>query len=84
MGSGYFYGAVEILGYFLVLWSLYDIVRRPAKQFAVVGRGSKNVWIFTAVASAYGLWIQGFAGFVALLACVLYLFDLRPKLSSVV
>jgi hypothetical protein len=84
MGSGYFYCALEILGYFLVCWSLYDIVRRPAKQFAVVGQGSKNVWIFTSIAAAYGLWLHGFAGFVATLACVLYLFDLRPKLNSVV
>jgi len=84
MGSSYFSGAVEVLGFCLVLWSLYDIVRRPAKQFTLVGRGSKNIWIFTAVASAYALSIHGLASFVALLACVLYLFDLRPKLDSVV
>jgi hypothetical protein len=85
-GVSMFQGALgnifQIAGYVLAGLSLLDVLRRPRAPFDIVGRGSRNVWIFTTLASAYAAKLQGFAGFIGVFACILYLFDLRPKLDE--
>jgi len=72
----------QVIGVALAAYSFIDVVKRPRGPFDVVGQGSRNVWIFTTIASAYAAWIQGFPSFIGVLACILYLLDLRPKLDS--
>ena len=74
---------IQIAGYALAALCLLDVLRRPSAPFDVVGRGSRNVWIFTSLACGYAAKMQGFAGFVGVFTCILYLFDLRPQLNEV-
>lgn len=73
----------QIAGYILAALSFVDVLRRPSAPFDIVGRGSRNVWIFTALACAYAAKLEGIAGFVGVFTCILYLLDLRPKLDEV-
>jgi ABC-type Fe3+-siderophore transport system permease subunit len=83
MFANFFYEGFIVVGLVLAGWSILDVLRRPSAPFDVIGRGSRSVWIFTTFASAYAIWMHGFASFIGFLACVLYLFDLRPKLDGV-
>jgi hypothetical protein len=73
--------AFQVIGFVLAVLSLFDVLRRRKAPFDVVGRGSRNVWIFTACACIYAAAIQGIAGFVGVFTCIMYLLDLRPKLQ---
>jgi hypothetical protein len=83
MFANFFYGAFTVVGMVLAGWSILDVLRRPSAPFDVIGRGSRSVWIFTTFASAYAIWMQSFPSYIGMLACILYLFDLRPKLDGV-
>jgi hypothetical protein len=72
----------QIAGFVLAALSLVDVLRRPSAPFDIVGRGSRNVWIFTTLACAYAAKLEGIAGFIGVFACILYLLDLRPKLDA--
>ena len=72
----------QVVGYALAAYSFIDVLKRQSAPFDIVGQGSRNVWIFTALASGYAAWLQGFLSFIGVLACILYLLDLRPKLDS--
>ena len=73
--------AFQVIGFVLAAISLLDVLRRGKAPFEIVGRGSRNVWIFTACACIYAAAIQGIAGFVGVFTCIMYLLDLRPKLE---
>jgi 4-amino-4-deoxy-L-arabinose transferase-like glycosyltransferase len=73
----------QVAGYVLAALSFIDVLRRSRAPFDVVGRGSRNVWIITCLGCAYAAYMKGPAGFIAVLACILYLLDLRPKLDEV-
>lgn len=73
--------AFQVIGFVLAAISLLDVLRRSKASFDVVGRGSRNVWIFTTGACFYAAVIQGIAGFIGVFTCIMYLLDLRPKLE---
>jgi hypothetical protein len=73
----------QVAGYVLAALSFIDVLRRARAPFDVVGRGSRNVWLFTCVACAYAANLGGIAGFVGVFTCILYLLDLRTKLDEV-
>ena len=73
----------QIAGYILDAISFIDVLRRSSAPFNEVGRGSRNVWLFTTLACAYAAKLEGFAGFIGVFSCILYLLDLRPKLDEV-
>lgn len=72
----------QIAGYILAAISFIDVLRRSSAPFDVVGRGSRNVWLFTTLACAYAAKMEGPAGFIGVFTCILYLLDLRPKLDE--
>ena len=72
----------QVVGFALAAYSFVDVLKRPGAPFDIVGQGSRNVWIFTTLARGYAAWIQGIPSFIGVLACILYLLDLRPKLDS--
>ena len=81
MFQGTLGNAFQVVGFVLAAISLLDVLRRGKAPFDVVGRGSRNVWIFTSCACIYAAAIQGVAGFVGVFTCIMYLLDLRPKLQ---
>ncbi|CAB4887986.1 MAG: DUF2516 family protein [Actinobacteria bacterium] len=80
----------------LVLWVLFlglkiyafaDCVRRPAQAFAAVGRQSKPLWlVLTGISALAGLIFQdplGLLGIAGLVASLVYLFDVRPRIQEI-
>ena len=80
----------------LILWVLFlgikvyafvDCVRRPAQAFAAVGRQSKSLWlILTGISALAGLIFQdplGLFGIAGLVASLVYLFDVRPRIQEI-
>jgi len=80
----------------LVLWVLFlglkiyafaDCVRRPAQAFAAVGRQSKPLWlVLTGISALAGLIFQdplGLFGIAGLVASLVYLFDVRPRIQEI-
>ncbi len=80
----------------LVLWVLFlglkvyafaDCVRRPAQAFAAVGRQSKPLWLtLTGISALAGLIFQdplGLFGIAGLVASLIYLFDVRPRIQEI-
>ena len=80
----------------LVLWVLFlvlkvyafvDCVRPPAQAFAAVGRQSKPLWlILTGISALAGLIFQdplGLFGIAGLVASLVYLFDVRPRIQEI-
>ncbi len=77
----------------LVLWVLFllikvfafiDCIRRPAQAFPAVSRQSKVLWlILTGISALAGLVFQdplGIVGIAGLVASLVYLFDVRPRI----
>ena len=79
-----------------VLWVLFllikvfafiDCIRRPAQAFPAVSRQSKLLWlILTGVSALAGLVVQdpiSLFGFAGLVASLVYLFDVRPRIIDI-
>jgi len=68
-------------------WAFIDCVRRPQNAFAAVGRVSKLLWlILTGVAFLTGLvpgLTLGIIGIAGLVAALVYLFDVRPRIAEI-
>ena len=77
----------------LVLWALFllikgyafiDCIRRPAQAFPAVSRQSKVLWlILTGVSLLAGIVVQdplSLFGIAGLVASLVYLFDVRPRI----
>ncbi len=80
----------------LVLWVLFlglkvyafvDCVRRPTQAFVAVGRQTKPLWlILTGISALAGLVFQdplGLIGIAGLVASLVYLFDVRPRIQDI-
>ena len=76
----------EIAGYAtLVLkgWAFFDLFRRPAEAFPFLNRQTKNTWLAITGASVFAHLAWGafhILGIVGLIACAVYLADIRPKI----
>ncbi len=65
------------------IFALGDIFLRPAEAFPFLDRLTKNTWIGIAVLSIFGHVIFGafgFLGLTGLVACAVYVVDIRPKI----
>ena len=83
MFQGFIGTAIHALGTGLAIVAFVDVLRRDVKVFTAVGQGSKYVWIASTMLCMYGAGVlQGIAGFISVLACILYFLDLRPKLEE--
>jgi hypothetical protein len=79
------YGAflVIALAMFAVkVWALVDCLMRPERAFPVAGKRTKNFWILVTVLAV----ISGFLGFlsiIGLVAAIVYLVDVRPRVKEI-
>lgn len=68
----------------LVLWALIDAATRPAPAFEVTDRLTKTAWlVILGLSLGVTLFLGGFLTFVAVVATLVYLLDVRPALASV-
>jgi hypothetical protein len=68
------------------LWAFIDVMRQPAQAFPAVGRLSKVFWVLIlGVAMLTGLlpnFTLGLIGIAGLIAALVYLFDVRPRIAE--
>jgi hypothetical protein len=79
------YGAFFVisLAFFAVkIWALVDCLMRPERAFAVAGKRTKTFWtVVTALALVSGF--LGFLSIVGLVAAIVYLVDVRPRVREI-
>ncbi|BDZ42569.1 hypothetical protein GCM10025865_18680 [Paraoerskovia sediminicola] len=78
--------ALSVLVFAVQAYALIDCIRRPAHAFQAEGKLSKNIWLLIlGVATALGFvgigGGLGFFGLIAVVAAIVYLVDVRPKVS---
>lgn len=66
-------------------WALYELLKAPAEAFPFLNRQTKNIWLAITLGSIlghilFGPW--GFTGVIGLIACGVYLADIRPKIDD--
>jgi hypothetical protein len=67
----------------LKMWALFDVIVRPAEAFPFLNRQTKNAWIAITASSVvtHFLWgAFGITGIIGVIACAVYLADIRPKI----
>lgn len=77
---------IDAAGFVAALFALVDAAVRKPPAFRAVGRGGKAIWVailITAVAiSALGAGLFNIIGLAGLVASIVYLVDMRPKLRA--
>jgi hypothetical protein len=81
--------ALGLLFAVLKVWAFIDCVRRPAQAFPAIGRLNKPFWmIITGIAALSGLAFTyipavSLLGIAGVIAALVYLFDVRPRLIQI-
>ena len=78
----------EISGYVALgikAWALADVIKAPDEAFPFLNRQTKNIWLAITIGSIFGhiyfdAW--GFTGIIGLIACGVYLADIRVKIND--
>ena len=71
------------------VWAFLDCLRRPTAGFPAVGRLNKTFWLIIsgiAALTGIGFWFinpVGLIGIAGLVAALVYLFDVRPRLIEI-
>ena len=79
------YGAflVIALAFFAIkLWALVDCLIRPERAFVMAGKQTKTFWTVVTVLAL----VSGFLGFlsvIGLVAAIVYLVDVRPRVKEI-
>ena len=66
-------------------WALSDVLKAPAEAFPFLNRQTKNIWLAITIGSILGHILfspWGFTGVIGLIACGVYLADIRPKINE--
>jgi hypothetical protein len=66
-------------------WALSDVIKAPTEAFPFLNRQTKNIWLAITIGSIlghilFGAW--GFTGIIGLIACGVYLADIRVKIND--
>lgn len=66
-------------------WALAEVFKAPADAFTFLNRQTKNIWIAITIGSVlghvlFGPW--GFTGILGLIACAVFVADIRPKINA--
>ena len=78
----------EVSGYIALgikAWALADVIKAPAEAFPFLNRQTKNIWLAITIGSILGHLIftpWGFTGIIGLIACGVYLADIRIKIND--
>jgi hypothetical protein len=84
---------LAIVVFVVQLWALVDALRRPAHGYKAEGKLSKPIWLLIlGVAAVLGFLglptgggtgnAMGFLNIIAVVAAIVYLVDVRPKLRA--
>jgi hypothetical protein len=71
------------------VWAFIDVLRRPEAGFPAIGRINKMFWLIVlgiAAVTGIGFWFIppiGLIGIAGLIAALVYLFDVRPRLIEI-
>lgn len=70
-------------GLVLKLYAFFDLFKRPEEAFPFLNRLTKTTWFAITIASVathwmFGAW--GLTGIAGLIACSIYIVDVRPKI----
>jgi hypothetical protein len=66
-------------------WALADVIKAPAEAFPFLNRQTKNIWLAITIGSVVGHLVfppWGFTGIIGLIACSVYLADIRVKINE--
>ena len=67
------------------VWALTEVLKAPAEAFPFLNRQTKNIWLAITIGSILGHILfdpWGFTGIIGLIACGVYLADIRPKIND--
>jgi hypothetical protein len=68
----------------IVVWAFVDTCTRPQQAFPAAGKQTKQIWLaITGAALVFGLLGFGFLGLAALVAAIVYLVDVRPRVREI-
>jgi hypothetical protein len=65
----------------VTLWALVDAALRPARVFVAADKRTKQFWVAVLVVATLAAYIRLFT-FIALVAALVYLLDVRPAVRS--
>ena len=82
-GVGLVWMITSWAGLALKLYAFLDLYKRPAEAFPFLNRLTKNTWYAITICSVATHWFfgaGGLTGISGLIACAIYLVDVRPKI----
>ncbi|WP_402468352.1 DUF2516 family protein [Isoptericola aurantiacus] len=84
--------ALAIVVFAVQVYALFDAARRPARGYTAEGKLSKPIWLlilgvaaalgFLGLPSPIALTSRGFLNVIAVVAALVYLVDVRPRLLA--
>jgi len=78
-------GGIFLIVYFAVLaatlWALVDAAVRPNGAFVAADKRTKQFWVVVLAVAAVAAYVRVFT-FIALVAALVYLLDVRPAVRS--
>jgi hypothetical protein len=85
MFSGFVWEIAGWISFGVKILAVIDIPKRPAEAFPFLSQLTKQTWLAIVLASLathliFGPW--GLTGIVGLIACGVYLADLKPKIDE--
>jgi len=68
----------------VVAWAFVDALIRPQRAFPAAGKQTKQMWLWITGGAFVVAFIGiGFLGLVALVAAIVYLVDVRPRVREI-
>ena len=85
MFSGFIWEIAGWIALGVKVLALVDVPRRPAEAFPFLNRLTKNAWLAIIIGSVVAPLVfvaWGLTGIIGLIACGIYLADLKPKIDE--
>lgn len=78
--------ALTVASLALAVWAVIDAATRRSDAFPAIDRQSKKFWLIVlGLSAAVLLWfgVMSFLGLPAVVAAIVYIVDVRPKLTAI-